>query len=43
MNTRLVTQGQIAATIAAILGEDFNAATPAAALPLTDLLQGRSK
>ena len=33
-----VTQAQIAATIAALLGTDFRAAAPAAAPPLTDVL-----
>jgi hypothetical protein len=31
-----VTQGQVAATIAQLVGEDFNAANPKAAQPLPD-------
>ena len=34
------TQGQIAASIAALLGEDFQAAFPASAAPITDILAG---
>ncbi len=33
-----VTQSQIAATIAALLGEDYGAAVPKAAKPLLDVL-----
>lgn len=40
-NVQLVTQGQVAATIAALLGEDFRAAYPAAAPALTKVLQTR--
>ena len=38
-NTATVTQGQIAATIAALLGEDFTAAYPVAAPSMLKLLQ----
>ncbi len=38
-NTPPVTQGQIAATVAAVLGEDYNAALPKAAPPLPDILE----
>ncbi len=38
-NTALVTQGQVAATIAALLGEDYNAQVPAAARPITDVIR----
>jgi len=34
-----VTQGQVAATIARLLGEDFNAASPRAAKPLPDVVR----
>jgi hypothetical protein len=34
-------QGQVAATVASLLGEDFNAAAPAAAPPIEDLLRAR--
>lgn len=37
-NIQPVTQSQIAATIAALLGEDYNAAQPRAAAPLADAL-----
>ena len=37
-NVARVTQSQIAATIAALLGEDYNAAVPKAAKPLLDVL-----
>lgn len=37
-NAATVTQAQLAATIAALLGEDFRAAAPAAAPPLADAL-----
>ena len=40
-NTATVTQGQVAATIAALLGADFPAAYPSAALPLTDIITRR--
>jgi hypothetical protein len=33
-----VSQGQVAATIAHLLGEDFNAASPRAAPPLPDIV-----
>ena len=36
-----VTQGQIASTIAALVGEDWCAAEPKAAKPLADALRGR--
>jgi Type I phosphodiesterase / nucleotide pyrophosphatase len=36
-----VTQGQIAATVAALLGEDYRAAVPAAAAPIDELLSPR--
>jgi len=36
--TMLVTQGQVAATIAALLGEDYLAATPAAARPIAEAI-----
>ena len=39
-HTPLVTQSQIAATVAAFVGEDFRAAKPAAAPPLPDVLAG---
>lgn len=39
-NTVPVRQGQVAATVAALEGEDFIAAAPEAAPPLTDLLGG---
>jgi hypothetical protein len=38
-NTPLATQGQIAATVAALLGENFNAAMPKAAPPLPDVIK----
>jgi hypothetical protein len=38
-NTPLATQGQIAASIASFLGEDFNVAMPKAAPPLPDLIK----
>lgn len=34
-----VTQGQVAATIAQLLGEDFKAASPRAAPPLPDVIR----
>jgi len=37
-NTRPVTQAQIAATVAALLGEDFTVAQPKAAGPIADVL-----
>jgi hypothetical protein len=37
-NVASVTQSQIAATIAALLGEDYGAAVPKAAKPLLDVL-----
>lgn len=37
-NVQAVTQSQLAATIAALLGEDFRAAVPKAALPLLDAM-----
>ncbi len=37
-NCATVTQSQIAATIAALLGEDFRAAVPQAAPPITDVI-----
>ena len=37
-----VTQGQVAATIAGLLGEDFNAASPKAARPLPVFAPGRA-
>ncbi len=37
--TALVTQGQVAATIAALLGEDYVAATPAAAPPISEAIR----
>jgi arylsulfatase A-like enzyme len=37
-NTALVTQGQVAATIAAFLGEDYRVDFPAAATPIADML-----
>ena len=33
-----VTQAQIAATVAALLGKDYRQAVPAAAAPITDVL-----
>jgi arylsulfatase A-like enzyme len=36
--TRLVTQGQVAATIAALLGEDYRAEVPAAAAPIIEAI-----
>jgi hypothetical protein len=38
-NTAPVTQAQLAATIAALLGEDFRSAVPAAAPPIAEVLQ----
>ncbi len=38
MNIAPVRQGQVAATVAALLGEDFNAASPQAAPPVIDVL-----
>jgi hypothetical protein len=38
-NTTVVTQGQVAATIAAMLGEDYIADTPAAARPIGDAIR----
>jgi hypothetical protein len=38
-NVEAVTQSQIAATLAAFLGEDYNAATPRAGKPITDVLK----
>ena len=38
-NTAVVTQGQVAATIATLLGEDYNADTPAAARPIGDAIR----
>jgi hypothetical protein len=38
-NAASVTQGQVAATIAALLGQDFTAAYPAAAPTLFDALE----
>jgi alkaline phosphatase D len=37
-NTPLVTQGQVAATIAALVGEDYNAFAPSAAKPVVDVI-----
>ena len=37
-NTALVTQSQIAATVAALLGEDYVAAVPKAAKPIADVI-----
>ena len=37
-HTPAVTQNQIAATLAALLGEDYNAAVPKAGKPITDVL-----
>jgi hypothetical protein len=34
----LVRQAQVAATVAALLGEDFNAASPQAAPPVAEVL-----
>jgi hypothetical protein len=34
----LVRQAQVAATVAALLGEDFNAASPASAPPVIEVL-----
>jgi hypothetical protein len=38
-----VTQGQVAATIAALLGEDWNAAEPRAAAPIADAVGGMAR
>jgi hypothetical protein len=38
-----VTQSQIAATLAALLGEDYNASVPQAGKPITDVLPRRSE
>lgn len=38
-NAKRVTQAQVAATVAALLGEDYAAAAPAAALPIDDALR----
>lgn len=38
-DTAEVTQGQVAATLAALLGEDYNAAVPQAARPVVDVLK----
>jgi hypothetical protein len=35
----LVKQAQVAATVAALLGEDFNAASPQAAPPVVEVLR----
>ena len=37
-NIAAVTQSQIAATVAALLGEDYNAAEPRAGKPIADVL-----
>jgi Type I phosphodiesterase / nucleotide pyrophosphatase len=39
IGTMLVTQGQVAATIAALLGEDYVAETPAAARPIAEAIR----
>jgi hypothetical protein len=41
-NAALVTQGQVAATIAALLGEDYVAETPAAARPIVEAIRAGS-
>jgi hypothetical protein len=38
-NVEPVTQNRIAATLAALLGEDYNAATPRAGKPIADVLK----
>jgi hypothetical protein len=38
-NTGAVTQSQIAATVAALLGKDYRAAVPAAAAPIADVVR----
>jgi hypothetical protein len=38
-NTAIVTQSQVAATLAALLGEDYCAAFPAAAKPIADVIR----
>ncbi len=38
-----ITQSQVASTIAALLGENFQSAVPAAAPPITDVIAPRSK
>ncbi len=43
MNTALVTQGQVAATIAVLLGEDYLAEVPNAAKPIGDLIAPAAK
>ena len=42
-NTAVVTQGQLATTIAALLGEDFLAEAPKAAIPIGDMIAPASK
>ena len=42
-NTALVTQGQVAATIAALLGEDYLAEVPRAAKPIGDMIAPAAK
>ena len=41
-NVPLVTQSQVAATLAALLGEDYCAAVPQAAKPIADVLGSRT-
>ena len=40
-NTAMVTQSQVAATLAALLGEDYEAAVPKAAKPIAEVLGKR--
>jgi len=42
-NCEAVTQSQIAATVAAVLGEDFHAAFPASAAPIADAIKPGAK
>ena len=42
-NCAEVTQGQVAATVAALLGEDWNAAEPKAAAPIADAIGTRKR
>jgi hypothetical protein len=41
-DTRPITQSQLAATLALLLGEDYNKAVPQAGIPVTDAVS-RSK
>ena len=41
-NTRTLTQGQVAATVATLLGEDYLAEAPAAARPIAEVIQPKT-